>query len=381
MIVAATGPNLAEDLRRIGIEAGLHQVGICDARPFDEVRDLLEKRRDDGSFGGMQFTYRNPARSTDPARTVPGARSLVVGCLGYDRDEPDDAVDPGRRAAVARYSWVDHYELLRRALSEVSARLKANGWRAVVLSDDNALVDRAAAVRAGLGWYGKNCNVLIPGHGSWFVLGSVVTDAPLLPGPDPEPVRDGCRTCRRCIDDCPTGALVAPGHLDARRCLAWLLQAPGVFPREFREALGDRIYGCDACQDRCPVNRSARRRHPPPLPEHGSRSALDVVSMLRSDDAEIEREVGRWYIPGREIRYVRRNALVVLGNIADGKEQEVADVLVGSLGSADPVIRAHAVWATRKLGREDLLGPVKADPDPLVRAELDAPMAEPGESR
>ena len=160
------------------------------------------------------------------------------------------------------YSWIDHYRPLRIALQAVSDHLVAAGWRARVLVDDNALVDRPAAVRAGIGWYGKNSNVLLPGWGSWFVLGSVVTDAPLAEPGSTSAVPDGCGACDRCLTACPTGALGA-GELDARRCLAWLVQAPGVFPREHRVALGDRLYGCDDCQTVCPVNRA---RPPPPSP-------------------------------------------------------------------------------------------------------------------
>ena len=122
-----------------------------------------------------------------------------------------------------------------------------------MVADDNALVDREAAVRAGLGWYGKNSNVLLPGAGSWFVLGTVITDAPL---PSSSRLSDGCGPCRRCLDGCPTGAIVAPGVVDARRCLAWLVQAPGSIPEDFRPAIGDRMYGCDDCQEVCPPNRA-----------------------------------------------------------------------------------------------------------------------------
>src|SRR5438105_6711215 len=139
----------------------------------------------------------------------------------------------------------------------MARRLEVDGWRARVLADDNALVDREAARRAGLGWYGKNANVLLPGAGSWFVLGSVVTDAPLPPADHEVP--DGCGSCTRCLDGCPTGAIVAPGVVDARRCLAWLVQQPGSFPVELRAALGDRIYGCDDCQEVCPPNHRAER--------------------------------------------------------------------------------------------------------------------------
>ena len=220
--------RLAEELIRVGREAGLAAVGICDASRFEDTRRILVERRSRGWAAGMQFTYRRPERSTDPQVTLPGAAALVVGACRYERDEgatpvgrdasrrrevPDDpdgrdrrrphgagedetggapvAVLPDRRprARVAMYSWVDHYRVLRDALGAVADHLLQCGWRAQVVADDNALVDRAAAVRAGLGWYGKNTNVLLPGAGSWFVLGSVLTDAPLTAGrPTPTPV-------------------------------------------------------------------------------------------------------------------------------------------------------------------------------------------------
>jgi epoxyqueuosine reductase len=366
----ACGSDLADEIRRVGTAAGLDHVGICGARPFAEVRVILEERVAEGLSAGMQFTYRNPERSTDPQRSLQGARSLVVGCLGYSRERPDNLVDPTRRGSVATYSWTDYYRTLRAALVRVSESLVEHGWRTRVLVDDNALVDRAAAVRAGLGWYGKSCNVLVPGAGSRFVLGSVVTDAPLAGEADPAPVEDGCGACRRCLDDCPTGALVAPGRLDARRCLAWLLQAPGVFPVEFREALGDRLYGCDGCQDGCPPNRLAIRRRPPPKASPGAQAEVDVVALLTATDDEIASQVGRWYIPRREMRYVRRNALIVLGNVGDGRDAEVEAVLVAALRNDDPVIRAHAVWAARRLDRSDLLGWVADEADPAVIDEL-----------
>lgn len=337
----------------------------------------------------MQFTFRRPQRSTDPAVTMPGAKALFVGARSYYRRSPDPAPrrPPGHRPGtgpehgpegatgeeplgrVARYSWEDHYEPLRRALGEVADRLSAEGWRSKVLVDDNALVDRAAAVRAGLGWYGRNANVLLPGRGSWFVLGSVLTDAPIAPQVAVAAVADGCGSCRRCQLDCPTGALVGPGHLDARRCLAWLLQAPGPFPIEYRVALGDRLYGCDECQERCPVNRRgvAVTEADPPRP--GAQPSLAVLELLRADDAELERLVGRWYIPGREMRYVRRNALVVLGNIGSGDDPAVAEILTRFLGHPDALLRAHAVWAAGRLGRTDLLEGVESG-DPVVGEEL-----------
>ena len=360
--------RLADELRRIGREAGLDGMGICDVRPFSEARAVIEARKDSGESAGMAFTFNKPARSTDPTATMPDAQALFVGARSYVRQAPVRP-DGGPAGRVARYSWIDHYRPLREALGEVKARLKADGWRAMVLADDNALVDRAAAVRAGIGWYGKNANVLIPGKGSWFVLGAVLTNAPIAPLKPVPAVPDGCGTCRRCMVDCPTGALVEPGHLDARRCLAWLVQAPGVFPAEHREALGDRLYGCDECQERCPVNLKATRADAPPMAEIGARPSISVMQLLTVTDEHLEELVGRWYIPGRDLRYIRRNALIILGNTGAPDDEDTASVLTGYLAGSDPLLRAHAVWAAARLGRKDLLEGVVGD-DPIVDAEL-----------
>ncbi len=367
--------RLAEELRRVGLEAGLDAAGICDARPFEETRRALDERKAGHLSADMQFTYRNPRRSTDPRATLPDARALVVGARRYVRQSPPSgagvagAEQPAGR--VARYSWTDHYAPLREALGAVARRLADRGWSARVVADDNALVDRAAAVRAGLGWYGKNSNVLLHDQGSWFVLGSVVTDAPLASHVRPDEAT-GCGSCRRCLDACPTGALVAPGVLDARRCLAWLLQAEGSFPAEFREALGDRLYGCDDCQEVCPVNRLAVRRDPPAAAGAGAQATEDILELLEEDDEQILAKVGRWYIPKRQPRYVRRNALIVLGNTADPAAPGVRAALRRSLDDRDPLVRSHAVWAAGRLGLEDLTAHLEQDRDPVVRAELQA---------
>ena len=367
---------IVDELRREGLDGGLDAVGIAAAEPFDGTRRLLDERRAAGLSAGMEFTYRNPTRATSPGQALAGARALVVGARSYRRQDPDGApAAPGPAGAagtVARYSWIDHYVPLRRALDRVADRLRGHGWSARVLADDNALVDREAAYRAGLGWYGKNTNLLIGDRGSWFVLGAVVTDAP-LPA-NVERAADGCGTCTRCLPACPTGALVSPGVLDARRCLAWLLQAEGVFPREYRAALGSRIYGCDDCQEVCPPNRLEIRRRPPPAAERGAQAQVDLLEIIEEpDDAALIDRFGRWYVPRRQPRYLRRNALVALGNIGDGGDGRVARALATALAGDDPIVRAHAVWAAARLGRLDLVGDlVDHEDDPAVRAELRA---------
>jgi epoxyqueuosine reductase len=169
---------------------------------------------------------------------------------------------------------------------------------------------------------------------------------------------------------------VAPGVVDARRCLAWLLQVEGPFPREQRVALGDRLYGCDDCQEVCPPNRRVERTVAAGEAEPPAQATVDVVDLLGASDHELLARHGRWYIPRREARYLRRNALIVLGNAGDPGDAGVIAALARCLRSEDGLVRSHAVWAARRLGRDDMLGgdglDLDADPDPLVQAELSA---------
>lgn len=359
---------LLDDLIDLGHRHGLHRVGVAPAERLERARQALLERREQGLHDGMQFTYRNPDRSTDPERSVQGARSIVVGARSYLLDPPDRP--PGAQARVGRYAWVDHYEPLRYALWVIADHLRSLGHRAVVFADDNSVVDREVAWRAGIGWFGKNANLLVPGAGSWFVLGCVITSADL---PASSPVDDGCGSCRRCLDGCPTGAIVAPGVIDAGRCLAWLLQKPGLIAREHRVAVGDRIYGCDDCQEVCPPTIRFGASVPAPTAasgDEGVQAWVPVVELLRSSDDEILQRYGRWYLAGREPRWLRRNALVVLGNVGEPRSSAVTAVLRRYLGDPDPMLRAHAVWAAARLGRHDLVP--ASDPEPLVAAELAA---------
>lgn len=325
-------------LKALGREAGLDAVGIAAAEPFLDTRRHLYERRAAELHGGMSFTYRNPERSTDPGRTLAGAKTIVVGARAYP---PPPSTRTGAR--VAAYATEDHYGALRVALNAIADQLRADGWQARVLVDDNALVDREAAYRAGLGWYGKSTNLLLPGRGSWFVLGSVLTTAALAV--DDGPIDDGGGSCRRCLDGCPTGAIIAPGVVDARRCLAWLLQARGDFPVEFRVALRDRIYGCDECQEVCPPNRRAEAATASPS------EGVDIIELLSSDDETLLERHGRWYIADRDPRYLRRNALVVLGNTATPGDGVATDTIERYRDHPDAMLRSHAAWAAERIAQ------------------------------
>lgn len=324
------------------------RVGVTTTEPFTEVASEIHKRVADGHHGGLGFTYRDPDTSTDPRISFPWAASIVVAAVPYLID--GDGVDTEPRR-VARFAAGDRYARVRETLNRLASIFDDTGHRWEAVFDDDRLVDRAVAVRAGIAWSGKSTMALTPGHGPWFLIGSIVTDARIDPTP---PMVRGCGTCTACMPACPTGAIVAPGVLDASRCLAAVLQRPGSIPIELREAVGRRIYGCDECLVACPPGDHALESV-----SRGERSP-DAVDVLAMSDEEIDRLAGHWYVPKRSMRYVRRNAIVAVGNAAEAR---TSPMLAGYLGHPDSLLRGHAAWA---LG---MLGTPEADAILIVAAE------------
>lgn len=350
----------AQRLGAIAREHGVTHWGVARADVLDRAHRALVDRRAAGLADSMQFTYKNPQRSTDPRAAVRGARSVFVCALPYAVDRDGGDGDPAHQPAggltgeIARYAQADYYGALRGALDAVVATLRGDGWKAVAFADDNSLVDREVAYRAGLGWFGKNANLLISGAGSWFVLGSVVTTADLPASGGP--VSDGCGSCERCVIACPTAAIVAPGVIDARRCLSWILQRPGQIPEDYRVAVGRRLYGCDDCQTSCPPTVVLGRRVATEPPDR--RSHLDLVELLETDDEALVVAWGRWYLADRDPRWIRRNALVALGNaLAEGPAPSAAEqaraeaVLDRYVGGIDALLADHARWARTRARR------------------------------
>ncbi|MDZ7734003.1 MAG: 4Fe-4S double cluster binding domain-containing protein [Acidimicrobiia bacterium] len=253
------GASGSRDLLALGRRAGLDAVGIAAATPFESTRRDLETRAAAGLAAGMQFTYRNPRRSTDPSRILPGAASLVVGarCLRPPRPRVRPTSRSGGSPATPGRTTTPSCATPSAPLPTGSA---GTGHRAVVVADDNALVDREAASTVPDSVVRQEREPAAP-RGGQLVRARHRRHRCLARVHRADPTDDGCGSCRRCLDGCPTGAIVAPGVVDARRCLA-LARAgrPGSFPAEHREALGDRIYGCDDCQEVCPPNRSAWAR-------------------------------------------------------------------------------------------------------------------------
>src|SRR3954453_6516379 len=243
------------DLRRLAEELGLDAVGVAPAEPYAETERHIRERRARGLFGRLRFTTARPEVSCHPERLLPGARTVVSAALCYYAPEPERPPGHGR---LPRYTWRDRYAELREKLDALGrALVRECGGSYRVLVDSNDHVDREAAAPAGVGFYGKNTMLITRRHGSWVVLGTLVTTAELEAAP---PLDAGCGSCRLCIDACPTDALAEAGGLDATSCLSYWPQSADPLPAECREAPGDRVYGCDICQDVCPWNRGVEKR-------------------------------------------------------------------------------------------------------------------------
>jgi epoxyqueuosine reductase len=325
----------ADELREEAEALGLDLVGAAPAEPYEETERAIRERRQRGLFADMRFTTARPEVSCHPELLFEDARTVVSAALSYWAPGPEPRAGEGR---LPRYTWADRYEELREALDALGRRL---GGEYRVLVDENAHVDREAAVRAGVGFYGKNTMLITRTHGSWVVLGTLVTSAEVEPT---APLGADCGSCRLCIDACPTDALAEAGVLDANRCLSWSTQRPGAIPEEHRAAIGDAVYGCDICQDVCPWNRGVEKRRAGE-PEEGEPN-VDLVAWLEADGGELLDRYARLYVPRRDPRYLKRNALVALGNTG-GPEHAAA--LERFADGGDELLREHAEWALRRL--------------------------------
>jgi epoxyqueuosine reductase len=325
------------DLRRLGDKLGFDAIGATRAEAYVETERHIRERRARGLFGTMRFTTAAPEVSCHPERLLEGARTVVSGALCYWEPEPPRPPGHGR---LPRYAWHDGYAELREKL-DVLGRALGGSYR--VLVDANQHVDREAAVRSGIGFYGKNTMVLTRRHGSWVVLGTLVTTVDLEPTP---PLDPGCGWCTRCIDACPTGALDEPGVLDATRCLSYWTQVPEPIPEDYRAELGPQVYGCDICQDVCPWNRGIERRRAGREPD--SAAHVDLIGWLEADGRALTDRFERLYVPRNDPRWLRRNALVALGNVGE-KEPHTLAVLDRHTTGDDEVLAEHARWARARV--------------------------------
>ena len=341
-------------VRARALALDLTRVGIAPAGPWPGSGALAEWLAR-GYGGTMGWMTRSAEKRMDVRRILPTAHAVLSAALTYHTDRPlsADPRDPDR-GWIARYAWGrDYHRVLEKRLRKLARHIQSiwPGARCAVRVDTGPILERAAAGRAGIGWIGKNTCLIDREAGSFLFLGEIVTEAPLVHD-RPEP--DHCGSCTRCIDACPTTAIVAPGVLDARRCISYLtIEHEGPIDEDLRPAMGTHVFGCDLCQDVCPWNRDAPADALPDFFPRPGREAprLDdlLEALLRDFDGFVRASALR---RAPLLRWLR-NVSIAMGNAGDPRFREP---LARLLEHRDPVVREHAAWALGRL-RAPRVGP------------------------
>jgi epoxyqueuosine reductase len=375
-------------------------VGIADAEVLSEDREYLKAWQEAGFAGDMAFMQRDPDLLSAPQAIFPSARSIVVIGAFYDRGKRDEL--PHGHGRVARYAWGrDYHKVLRKRLQmlcQLVERQLAVSLEHRIFADSVPLLERALARRAGLGFVGKNTMVILPRAGSFMFLGEILWDLEVDAVPDTvssgvvspvvaELIQARCGGCSRCLDRCPTGALVNERVLDARRCISYLtIEKRGFLASIERAWLGEWIFGCDVCQDVCPFNAISISKRVKPdceefLPEFGAGRSLNLVEVLSiRSDGEFVKRFGGTPLMRAKREGLLRNAAVVAANT--GVFEALAALKSAVTEDASPIVRGHALWAFGVIGLnsgsrldaevKELVRVSERDPDLAVRAEASA---------
>ena len=361
-------------------DLGFEIVRVTTADPFPQDAQLAVDSIKKGHMDGMPwFTEERVERASDPERLLPGAKSIIAVAVSYLPQEEENR--PGNLAGrVARYAqWTDYHSAMKSGLRKLADRLEDIAGapvRSRVFVDDSSLLERAVVRRAGIGWFGKNSNILTTSHGSWVFLGALLTDLSLEPD---EPLLKNCGSCVTCIEECPTGAIVAPYVIDAPRCISYLtIENRGAIPRDLRPLVGDWVFGCDICQEVCPVNRGVSGKSMAGLKRTGF-SWLELVPLLSMSQEEFSASFKDSPIKRAKLAGMQRNACVALGNIGDAG---AASALGKALLEGDSMVRVHAAWALGRIGGMEaerfLEEAALKEDDPTVVEEIEAARADMG---
>ncbi|MAF39618.1 MAG: tRNA epoxyqueuosine(34) reductase QueG [Chloroflexi bacterium] len=368
--------DLKRQITEYAMQCGFDLVRITRAGEFAQDRDVALTRIKSGQMDGLPwYTESRVRRGADPQTLLPGARSII--CLGLSY--LDDETPTASGGKVARYASVKNYhramkrrmKALVRGLEErLESSIKAKWY-----VDDGPMLDRAAAARSGLGWFGKSTNILTPSHGSWVLLGQVITDLDLEPDPA---LQKACGACVRCIDDCPTSAIIAPFILDNARCISYqTIENRGVIPLDMRPLIGDWVFGCDICQDVCPVNRKAEKPLQPieKAGAVGPSGKLDLAELLALSEEEFRARFQGTSIMRAKRVDMQKNACVALGN---NRDTAGVPALVSALKNAEPLVRGHAAWALGQMATTQAIKGLEqsTESDPYVLEEIAAAIKE-----
>lgn len=342
---------LKQELIIYSKEIGIDKIGFTTANTFDEMKNRLLRQQELNYQSG--FEEPDIEKRVNPALVVPEARSIISIALAYPSKlkNPPQSKRGERRGIFCRASWgTDYHTVLRKKMALLEEFLKEKVPEVVIKSmvDTGELVDRAVAERAGIGWSGKNCSIITPEFGSYVYLGDIITSLPFEPD---TPMEDRCGECNKCVDVCPTGALVQGGQLDSSKCIAFLTQTKGFLPDEYRTKLGNRLYGCDTCQTVCPENKGKDyhfHEEMEPDPELAKPLLRPLLTMSNRDFKDKFGHVsGSW----RGKKPIQRNAIIALAHFKD--ETALPELMDLVREDPRPVIRGTAAWAIGKIGGDE----------------------------
>lgn len=343
--------ELKKDIIEYSRTIGIDKIGFTSASTFEEMKVRLIRQQELNYQSG--FEEKDIEKRVDPSLLLHQPKSIISIALAYPSKMKERVVSKKgeRRGIFCRASWgTDYHIVLKDRLQKLEEYIKERMPDALCKSmvDTGELVDRAVAQRSGIGWSGKNCAIITPEFGSYVYLGEMITNLPLEPD---KPMEDQCGSCNKCIDVCPTGALIQGGQLNAQRCIAFQTQTKGFLAEEFREKLGNRIYGCDTCQTVCPKNKGIDfHNHPEMEPDPEIAKPL-LQPLLFISNKEFKEKYGHISGSWRGKKPIQRNAIIALAHFKE--EGAVGDLITVMKKDPRPVIRGTAAWALGKIGGDE----------------------------
>ncbi|OLS33367.1 tRNA epoxyqueuosine(34) reductase QueG [Bacillus sp. MRMR6] len=364
--------NLKQELIAYSKEIGIDKIGFTTADPFMELKYRLNKQQELGYQSG--FEEPDIEKRVNPHLLLQEPRSIISIALAYPAKMKNrvEGKKGERRGFFARASWgLDYHHILRDRLRKLEEFLlgKMPDARLKSMVDTGELSDRAVAQRAGIGWSGKNCAIITPEFGSYVYLGEMITSIPFEPD---TPIEDQCGTCTACIDACPTGALVQGGQINAQSCIAYLTQTKSLIPDEFRDKIGNRVYGCDSCQTSCPANKGKDFHFHEEMEPNPEMAKPLLKPILKLSNREFKNKFGDVAGSWRGKKPIQRNAIIALAHFKDATAiPNLIDVLEND---PSPTLKGTAAWALGKIGGDTALTALEMalekEPDTEVLIEI-----------
>lgn len=369
--------SLKEEIIEYSKQIGIDKIGFTTASTFSDLKNRLLRQQELGYQSG--FEEPDIEKRVNPKLLLDNAQSIIAIALAYPTKMKVRVTSKKgeRRGIFCRASWgEDYHHILRDRLRKLEEFILSKVPEAKVKSmvDTGELSDRAVAERAGIGWSGKNCSIITPEFGSYVYLGEMITNIPFEPD---TPIEDQCGDCTLCLDACPTGALVQGGQINAQRCVAFLTQTKGYLPDEFREKIGNRVYGCDSCQTACPKNKGKDFHFHDEMEPDSELVKPLLKPILKISNREFKEKFGPLSGSWRGKKPIQRNAIVALAHFKD--ETAVDDLIEVMNKDSRPVLRGTAAWAIGKIGGEaakvalEKAKDIEIDPD--VKVEINKGLA------